>query len=427
LYPSLIHSLAEINKGKEEVTTLLLKGKEHQKSTQIKDSQSTNEYTETLPTLPALKTADYYFQNYIKYNLQRQYKQDIEQYNIEDINKIIYNDNAHVVAVFKDYLIYEDVKELLQVYSKLQSKYLIRKLSKERSRSLVLSIYLINTTKALKQATKRRNKIRKLRAEEREMREEESTLFRTEFMNSLAKEDLSNSISVLPVNSSEYSQSEDIKRIGEMLGELNKSANEEEKTMKDFDRQVPLNKKIVEGVIDRKNIMTAGYKYSKMFSSNRCYETSSKNNPNALLIKSLDKFLLKRSSKVRNRTLTRLLTDAVHGVKTYDAENEEVLSKPEVKHNCFNIYSKKFKFKPSTFRREENTKSNVFTYSLNKEKKLNALSGDLGEKSRIVLSMSTRLKGKPSLHKDKQTSPCIIRNTPIPKKRIIISPKLKSN
>ena len=426
MYPFRSHSLAEINRNRQDVTTLLLKGKEQQKSTQIKDSQSTSECTEALSTLPVLKSADYYFQNYIKYNLHKEYKKDIDQYNLENINKIIYNDNSHVVAVFKDYLIYEDVKELLQMCSKTQSRYLIGKLRKEYSHNLVLSTYLINTTKAFKQANKRRNKIRKLMDEEKEIKEEESTLFRTEFLNSLAKEDLSNSISVLPVNSLECSQNEDIRRIGELLGELNKLANEEEKIIKEYDKQIPLNKRIVEGVIDRKHIMTAGHKYSKMFSSNGCYETSSKNKPNELLIKSLDKFLLSRSSKIRNRTLTRLLTDAVHGMKTYYAENEEVFSKPEVKHkNYFNIYAKKFK--PNTFRKEGNTRSNIFTYSLNKEKKLTALSGEMDKKNRIVLSMSTRLKDKRSLHKDKQTSPHIIRNTQIPKKRIIISPKLKPN
>jgi hypothetical protein len=38
------------------------------------------------------------------------------------INDIIYNENTHIVSVFKDYLIYDDVSEFLKrFYNKLES------------------------------------------------------------------------------------------------------------------------------------------------------------------------------------------------------------------------------------------------------------------------------------------------------------------
>eukprot|EP00826_Nyctotherus_ovalis_P041966 TRINITY_DN4278_c0_g4_i2.p1 TRINITY_DN4278_c0_g4~~TRINITY_DN4278_c0_g4_i2.p1 ORF type:complete len:354 (-),score=109.31 TRINITY_DN4278_c0_g4_i2:602-1663(-) len=342
--------------------------------------------------------------------------------NMESVNRIIYNDSAHLVAVFKDYLIYEDVKELLQVYNIVQSRYLLAKLTKETPRNIVLSTYSISKTKAFKQATKRRNKILRIKAEDRESREEESTLFRTEFINSLAKEDLSNSISALPANSLECSQSEDIKKIGELLAEFNncdQSNTEEEKLTREYGKQIPLNRRVAEGLIDRKHLLTADYRNAKILSSNACYETAAKGR--ALMIKSLDKLLAGRANKQRNRTLTRLLTDA---------DNEGVLSSPETescKKNCFNIY--KFKLKGNIFGREDNARSNIFTYPLNKRKKFNMFSGRVVEKNRIVLSMSTRFKDRPKVafRKEEQASPKIIRNTPVPKKRIIISPKLKFN
>lgn len=407
------------------------KGAEQQKTVPAKDSQSTSEYTETLATLPAGKTHDTYWQSRVKYNLMKECRRCGDEANVESVNRIIYNDSAHLVAVFKDYLIYEDVKELLQVCNIVQSRYLLAKLTKETPRNLVLSTYLISKTKAFKQATKRRNKILRMKAEDIESREEESTLFRTEFINSLAKEDLSNSVSALPANSLECSQSEDIKKIGELLAELNncdQSNAEEEKLTREYEKQIPLNRRVAEGLIDRKHLLTADYRNAKILSSNACYEAGTKGK--ALVIKSLDKLLASRASKQRNRTLTRLLADAASAVKTYDADRDAVLSSPEAescKKNCFNIY--KFKLKGNLFGREDNARSNIFTYPLNKEKKFDMFSGRVVEKNRIVLSMSTRFKdrSKAAFRRERQMSPRAIRNTPVPKKRIIISPKLKSN
>ena len=45
-----------------------------------------------------------------------------EYYNVKIINDVIYNENTHIVSVFKDYLIYDDVSEFLKrMYNKLES------------------------------------------------------------------------------------------------------------------------------------------------------------------------------------------------------------------------------------------------------------------------------------------------------------------
>lgn len=35
-------------------------------------------------------------------------------YNVKIVNDIIYNESTHIVAVFKDYLIYDDLSEFLK-------------------------------------------------------------------------------------------------------------------------------------------------------------------------------------------------------------------------------------------------------------------------------------------------------------------------
>lgn len=50
----------------------------------------------------------------MKDNLERKYLTSREYYNVKIINDIIYNENAHIVSVFKDYLIFDDVSEFLK-------------------------------------------------------------------------------------------------------------------------------------------------------------------------------------------------------------------------------------------------------------------------------------------------------------------------
>lgn len=50
----------------------------------------------------------------IRNNLELKYLTSREYYNTKVINDIIYNENTHIVSVFKDYLIYDDVSEFLK-------------------------------------------------------------------------------------------------------------------------------------------------------------------------------------------------------------------------------------------------------------------------------------------------------------------------
>ena len=54
----------------------------------------------------------------MKDNLNKKYLTSREYYNVKIINDIIYNENAHVVSVFKDYLIFDDVSEFLKRFYK---------------------------------------------------------------------------------------------------------------------------------------------------------------------------------------------------------------------------------------------------------------------------------------------------------------------
>lgn len=47
-------------------------------------------------------------------NLEQKYLTSKEYYNTKIINDIIYNENTHVVSIFKDYLIYDDISEFLK-------------------------------------------------------------------------------------------------------------------------------------------------------------------------------------------------------------------------------------------------------------------------------------------------------------------------
>lgn len=50
----------------------------------------------------------------VKENLEKKYMTGKDYYNVKIVNDIIYNEPNHVVSVFKDYLIYDDISEFLK-------------------------------------------------------------------------------------------------------------------------------------------------------------------------------------------------------------------------------------------------------------------------------------------------------------------------
>lgn len=55
-----------------------------------------------------------YQESYIRKNLEKKYLTSREYYNSKIVTDVIYNENTHIVSVFKDYLIYDDVSEFLK-------------------------------------------------------------------------------------------------------------------------------------------------------------------------------------------------------------------------------------------------------------------------------------------------------------------------
>lgn len=49
-------------------------------------------------------------------NLNQKYLTGMDYYNVKVVNDVIYNDTTHLVSVFKDYLIYDDISEFLKRY-----------------------------------------------------------------------------------------------------------------------------------------------------------------------------------------------------------------------------------------------------------------------------------------------------------------------
>ena len=61
--------------------------------------------------------------------MSKEYATNNDYYNIKIVNDLIYNENTHVVSIFKDYLILDDINEFLKrTYSKTESKTRVPKL-----------------------------------------------------------------------------------------------------------------------------------------------------------------------------------------------------------------------------------------------------------------------------------------------------------
>ena len=50
----------------------------------------------------------------IQGNLSKKYSTNRDYYNVKIVNDLIYNENTHIVSIFKDYLILDDINEFLK-------------------------------------------------------------------------------------------------------------------------------------------------------------------------------------------------------------------------------------------------------------------------------------------------------------------------
>jgi len=215
------------NPRAEVVTSMHTMAEKIKKITSKKESNdSTNELTQSVSTFKFNKITEKYFAKVIRLNLLMEYKRNFLASQLENVDKIIYNDKAHIVAKFKDYLIYDDIKEILQKeYKSIESMYLINKIACSKPKKFVPSDIVLKENKILNKANQKKEKIRKIREEDKyQHNENDETFFRTAFMNSLAKEDLSNSVSRLPSNSLEVSNfDEETCKFAELLKALDGS------------------------------------------------------------------------------------------------------------------------------------------------------------------------------------------------------------
>ena len=56
----------------------------------------------------------------IQQGLSKRYSSNREFYNLKVVNDLIYNENTHIVSIFKDYLILDDINEFLKRPYQLQ-------------------------------------------------------------------------------------------------------------------------------------------------------------------------------------------------------------------------------------------------------------------------------------------------------------------
>ena len=59
----------------------------------------------------------------VRESLDKKYLTSQDYYNSKIISDIMYNENRHIVSVFKDYLIFDDFSEYLKRYYKAQEGY----------------------------------------------------------------------------------------------------------------------------------------------------------------------------------------------------------------------------------------------------------------------------------------------------------------
>jgi hypothetical protein len=124
--PDYIHKCMFCTLEKSKVITSALKVDQKKSKSQIKSifdkemSSSNSVNIEQIQRLyqdlsvDDMKTAFSNGNEVIRNNLEQKYLTSREYYNTKIINDVIYNENTHIVSVFKDYLIFDDVSEFLK-------------------------------------------------------------------------------------------------------------------------------------------------------------------------------------------------------------------------------------------------------------------------------------------------------------------------
>ena len=140
------------------------------------------------------------FKRIIKLNLAKKMKAVDKENEVELVNKILFNEGSHIVAVFKEFLIYDDCNEFLHRYYKSKESCARMKQIADYygAKGAPKPWYQILPEMAiLSKGRHRKQKIRRIRDEDDAAKAKNNVLntifFKSTFMNSIAKSDLSNS------------------------------------------------------------------------------------------------------------------------------------------------------------------------------------------------------------------------------------------
>jgi len=158
--------------------------------------------------------------NIIKRNLIKRYKELKEKTNTEVIDKLIYNERAHIVSVFNDCRIYNDHKENLIKYAIVQESlfYLPRFLFQP----IIYRPFRFHWKEYcfIKRNNESKERIYKMLNEKKARVSYNSNLFDTDYRNCLVEDDLSNSLNAMVEEDKEMNKGDLLKLLTELNDDL---------------------------------------------------------------------------------------------------------------------------------------------------------------------------------------------------------------
>eukprot|EP00826_Nyctotherus_ovalis_P057230 TRINITY_DN7817_c0_g4_i5.p1 TRINITY_DN7817_c0_g4~~TRINITY_DN7817_c0_g4_i5.p1 ORF type:complete len:449 (-),score=78.11 TRINITY_DN7817_c0_g4_i5:131-1477(-) len=167
----------------------------------------------------------------VRENLGRRRRKCEELEGCEEVNKMVYNFPCHAVAVFKDYLIADDSDDFVcRIYDLDVARSYLSNLSQRYSKERVLPNYLgFGMRKIFAKREKWKAKVKHMNGLERMSNgREESSIFKSAFINSLLRDDKSFSIFTSERLSTEN------KNIDELLMELSRLVSTRNSQQKEF-------------------------------------------------------------------------------------------------------------------------------------------------------------------------------------------------
>lgn len=163
----------------------------------------------------------------IRRNLRGRCKKEEGSIGVESVNKMLYNLPYHVVALFKEYLILDDMNEFLhRFYQPHESEPRLKKIAEYYSQEgkAMPSYALFDEGHLFAKRKKRQAKILLMRYYEKleGMEEDQTSLFSTKFMQSVFREDLQNSRTCILSDKSHISNHD---KLEDLMTKLNQTTS----------------------------------------------------------------------------------------------------------------------------------------------------------------------------------------------------------